>query len=480
MNSITDRSDLWLAAALAVVSMVASAHVILRKRDSRAAVTWVGLIWILPGLGTVIYILLGVNRIRRRALMLREHRAATPTTVEHPSARVAAGAAAPTHPGLTALATLSGRLSGRPLLNGNRIAPLVDGDEAYPAMLAAIDNATASVALSSFIFAPDAIGLRFVGALARAVARGVQVRVLVDAVGSRYSWPPVTHALRRAGVPVARFLPLASGAGLAFFNLRNHRKILVVDGQTAFSGGMNIRQRHVVGTGGRHATRDVHFQLDGPVAMQLLGAFIEDWAFVTGEVLDGPAWQREPAPRGTTVARTITAGPDDDFEVVRHVLLGALATARESVSIVTPYFLPDQSMITALAVTAMRGVRVRIVIPEHGNIPLVRWATPALLWQVLKPGCEVFFSPAPFDHAKLLVIDGAWSLLGSTNWDPRSLRLNFELDVECYDPAFAAQIEELIAERIRGSRFVTLADMDGRPLPRRLRDGVARLFSPYL
>lgn len=480
MTYFIDRTDLRFAGLLALVSVLASAHVILYKRDSRSAVLWTGLVWILPGVGALLYILFGVNRIKRRALQLRERRALTPHTAEHPSARVAALATDAGVETMAPLAIIGDRLTGRPRLRGNRITPLENGDGAYPAMLDAIHGAQRSIALSSFIFASDRIGTRFVEALAAAAARGVEVRVLVDAIGARYSWPTVPSLLTRHGVRVARFLPLASGAGFAFVNLRNHRKILVVDGETAFCGGMNIRDRHILARHDTTATQDVHFRLEGPIAMQLLGAFAEDWCFVTRELLDGPTWRAEPAPRGESIARTITSGPDSDFEVVRHILLAAIGTARTSIDIVTPYFLPDASMIAALAVAALRGVRVRLVLPQRGNIPLVRWAMYAILWQVLKPGAEVYLSPPPFDHSKLLVVDGRWSMLGSTNWDARSLRLNFEVDVECYDPAVARTITALIESRIAASRRITLQDVDRRAYPRRLRDGVARLVSPYL
>jgi cardiolipin synthase len=461
----------WVGVALILVSLLSSAHVILHKRDSRAAIGWVGLIWLAPGVGALLYTILGVNRIRRRASALgrARRRALSPIEPRDVTADTAAH-----------LARLGDSVSGRQLLGGNRVTPLSDGDAAYPAMLDAIEQASRSVTLSSFIFAADAIGRRVVDALARAARRGVEVRVLVDGAGVRYSRPPIHRVLRRAGVRAARFLPMTSGRGLAFFNLRNHRKILVADGRVGFSGGMNIRDLHVVGAGRPDATRDVQFKIEGPVVRQLQEVFAEDWAFVTREVLDGPAWFPALEPVGPTKARVLSDGPDDDFEVVRTVLLGALATARESVAIVTPYFLPDQSMIAALAVTALRGVRVDIVLPERGNIALVRWATQALLWQVLGPGCRVYLSPAPFDHAKLFVVDGSWVLLGSTNWDPRSLRLNFELDVECHDPGFAARVDDLVTQRRRASREITLRDVDMRPLAVRLRDGVARLLSPYL
>jgi len=479
MGLLLDRHGPLLGAALVLLNLAASAHVILHKRDSRAAIGWVGLVWLVPGLGALIYAAFGVNRIRRRAIALRRAPPGSTSTgtlrARPPQADLAAA-----HPGLVGLARLGERVGRRPLVAGNRVTPLCNGEAAYPAMLEAIESAAASVCLSSFIFAADVIGRRFVDALAGAARRGVAVRVLVDAAGVRYSWPPIHRVLRRAGVRVARFLPITSGPGLAFFNLRNHRKVLVADGRVAFCGGMNIRDRHLVAAGSRWATRDVQFRLEGPVVGQLQEAFAEDWAFVTRELLEGPAWYPFPADAGPTAARVLTGGPDGDFEVTHNVLLGAIAAATESVAIVTPYFLPDQAMIAALATAALRGVRVDIVLPAHGNIPLVRWATPALLWQVLWPGCRVFLSPAPFDHAKLLVVDGAWTMFGSTNWDPRSLRLNFELDVECYDPALAAAVDDLVAERRGSSRRLGLAEVDGRPLPVRLRDGVARLFSPYL
>jgi cardiolipin synthase A/B len=304
--------------------------------------------------------------------------------------------------------------------------------------------------------------------------------VLLDDVGVRYSFPPVHWALKRAGVRVARFLPIISRTGLAFFNLRTHRKVLVVDGATAFTGGMNIQSGHVLSHSPRHAIRDVHFRIQGPVVRQLMDAFAEDWAFVTRELLEGPRWYPDVARAGPTAARVITDGPDTDFEVVRTVLLGAVSSAREHVRIVTPYFLPDAPMLAALGVAALRGVRVDILLPARGNIPLAQWASTALLWQVLKPGCRVYRSPPPFDHAKLFVIDRAWALIGTSNWDPRSLRLNFELDVECYDPAFATQVDALIDERIAASRPYTLADADGRPFLPRVRDGLSRLLQPYL
>ena len=172
--------------------------------------------------------------------------------------------------------------------------------------------------------------------------------------------------------------------------------------------------------------------------------------------------------------------PDRDLGNLPWTLLGALARAQQTVKIVTPYFLPDASLVTSLNVASMRGVNVDIVLPEKNNLLPVTWAMNAQLWQVLTHECRVHLSPPPFDHSKLMVVDGAWALIGSANWDPRSLRLNFEYNVECYDEDLASRLDAIAEEKISRSRRVTLADVDGRKFPVRLRDGIVRLFSTYL
>jgi cardiolipin synthase len=230
----------------------------------------------------------------------------------------------------------------------------------------------------------------------------------------------------------------------------------------------------------RSPVQDLQFRVEGPVVEQLQEAFVNDWAFTTGEVLDGDRWFPELKETSEIIARAITDGPDADFEKLRWTLLAALAEAQTSVQILTPYFLPDTALVSALNLAALRGVRVEILLPAKNNLPFVHWASRAMWWQVLERGCRLWLTPPPFDHSKLMIVDGHWVLFGSANWDARSLRLNFELNVECYGRKFASVMESIIERKMRGAREVTLPEIDGRPLPARLRDATARLFSPYL
>ncbi len=473
---LRDVSTTVIAVLSIAVALAASGHVVLHKRDVRAALGWIGFIWLAPVIGAAAYFVFGVNRIRRRAQALRLPDVHTRTADE---LRPPPPPLPPDAEHLRSLVALADGVVRRPLVAGNAVALLPGGEAAYPEMLAAIEAAEHSVTLCTYIFDPGRAGDAFVEALTRAHERGVKVRVLIDAVGVRYRWPPVHRRLAKAGVATALFLPRLTPGWLPFVNLRNHRKVLVVDGRVGFTGGMNIRDDFLRAPD-RPPFMDLQARLEGPVVEHLQAAFAEDWLFTTGESLEGGAFFPHLKAAGAVLARGVPDGPDEDFETIRWLLLGALATARERVRIVTPYFLPDAGLITALDVAVMRGVTVDAVLPERGNLPLVQWAQTAQLWQVIERGCRVWMSPPPFDHTKLMVVDGVWSLLGSSNWDPRSLRLNFELDVEFFDADLAARLEALAEARIARSRRVTLEEVDARALPFKLRDGVARLFSPYL
>jgi len=467
-----DGIDIAFYVAVVVAALSASGHAVVYKRDSRSAAIWVLLIWILPALGPLFYALLGVNRVERKAARLRRRMVRHRSDPQFP----------PGEPGthFTPLARLVGQVVDRPLLPGNSVDALVDGAQAFPAMLEAIGAARRSIAMASYIFDGNGIGEQFVRALAAAAGRGVEVRVLIDDVDARFSFSTAVKPLRKAGVQVAVFNPPMVPARLHALNLRNHRKILITDGCVGFTGGINVDCRYFRPEAPQLAYRDLHFRLRGPVVAQLMEVFADDWHFSTGEALRGATWFCPLTQEGTLLARVIEAGPDEAIERTRWAILGGLNAAQRSVRVLTPYFIPDQSLISALDAAALRGVEVDIVVPQTSDLPHVHWAMYGQLWQVLDHGCRVWARPGPFDHSKLLVIDGAWTLLGSANWDARSLRLNFEVNVECYSVELGAHMDGLAQARIAQSRRLTLASMQARPLAYKLRDGVARLFAPFL
>ena len=333
-------------------------------------------------------------------------------------------------------------------------------------MLAAIESAKKSVSLSTYIFDNDASGQKFVAALARAVKRGVEVRVLIDAAGTRYSWPPITWQLRHAKIPFARFLPasLFTPWRVATINLRNHRKSLIVDGHR-----LHRRHEHPPRQRPCRTTETSRCRICISASKARSSRNCRRPSPTTGrsaarETLDGDLWFPELAKdSGNVIARVITDGPDGDFEKARWTLLAALAEAQTSVQIVTPYFLPDTALISALNLAALRGVRVDIILPAKNNLPFVHWASRAMWWQVLERGCHLWLTPPPFDHSKLMIVDGHWVLFGSANWDARSLRLNFELNVECYGRDFAQEWKRSSNKKFAAAREVTLAEADGRP-----------------
>jgi cardiolipin synthase len=444
-------------------------HVLLYKRNIGTSISWMGIAWLSPFIGGILYYALGVNRVKRRARRLRRERS-------HMFLVADVAPDAPDAGPLTPLEYAIGRLTGLSAESGNKVSLMRNGDNAYPAMLAAIDAAEKSVGLASYIFRDDAAGMPFIQALIRAHRRGVAVRVLIDGIGGGYFWSGTYERLREAGVPVDRFLHSYVPWKTPFLNLRNHRKLLVIDGRIAFTGGINIGAENLLATNPAHPVHDTHFRLEGPVVEQLTEVFADDWVYETGEKLLDKAWFPELSACGDAVARAITSGPDEDMEQIEFAVLHAVSCARRSIRVVTPYFLPPDVLTTALGLAAMRGIAVDVFVPEQSNHRVLDWARRVPLRNLLEAGCRVWLMPPPFDHSKLMCIDDTWSLIGSANWDIRSFRLNFELNVEIQDEAFA----QMLMEAVPKGRALTLSEVEGDSFPLKLRNNAARLLQPYL
>ena len=469
--------------AIFLAILATAVHILYKKRNPKAAAGWLGLVWFAPVLGVCLYWMFGVNRIKRRAglrfadkqdVPLPERKAAvSPLFIEQMLSSNAKNS-------LSLLSRMTEKLTRQPLMQGNKITPLINGDQAYPKMLACLATAQYSISLCSYIFSNDTWGRRFRSALGDAKKRGVEVKVLIDGLGARYSFPPITWGLRRDGIKAAEFMKTMLPWSFQYLNLRNHRKILVIDGKIGFTGGMNIRAGNYLGDNPSHLIQDLHFLIEGPVVAELQRSFAEDWIFTTGEMLHGKKWFPRLDSQGDGVARGISDGPDEDFDKLRMVILAALASAQESISIITPYFLPDEELVSALRIAALRGVEIDILLPAVSNLRMVKWASDAGLEELLRQGCRVFLTHPPFDHSKVMIVDHAWVLLGSANWDARSLALNFEFNVECYDFQLAQAMEAVLQEKKNTARELTLQEILTKSPIVKLRNRFFRLFSPYL
>ncbi len=463
------------------ITLVVSAmtHLLLRQRDARAAAFWAVIICFIPVVGAIFYVLFGINSLRRTG---KEYRDAANLDLS------AVGEACPANPWemapellqMRGLAVTMGRISRLGLTVGNAVQPLSNGEEAMHAMLDAIRAAEKSVTLCSYIFEAKGIGATFIDELAKAKERGVEVRVMVDDAGTRYSFPAVTRILRARGIKAKRYMPLRFILRILTMNLRNHRKIMVVDGKVGFTGGMNIRQGNMVEANPNSPVEDMHFKVEGPIVRQLQRIFAEDWVFCAGEVLSGPIWYPEVSPVGEVAAIGIPDGPDEDADVMAKAIFSAVIAAQKKICIMTPYFLPDPRLIWALNLASLRGVEVKIVTPKNNNIPFVRWAARTIYPELLERGVMVYESEGHFDHTKFMTVDGLWSLIGSTNWDPRSLRLNFEFNLACFDDKLAESLDKKLDAKLALSKVVTEMDLKKDSIPVKLRDGIARLFIPFL
>jgi len=463
-----------------VLACIAAGHAVMYKRDARSATIWIFFAFALPFVGPWLYWVVGINRIKRRAVVRlgkRKRPFDLPQSSDtHPASDIHKEAVG--H--LVSLRTVADRVTRLPMLPGNRIVPLHNGEEAYPKMLEAIANADRSITLASYIFDWDDVGREFAAALGEAARRGVRVHVLLDGIGALRSFSRTGAALIQSGAELAAFFPLRFPLGRLRVNLRNHRKILVVDGHKGFTGGMNISERHLVHKHAPNRVEDLHFEVTGPVVAEMQHTFAEDWVLATDELLEGESYFPELFPTGESLCRGISSGPDEDLGIIHWMLQAALASAQHSVRIVTPYFIPTWPLISAMVLRAMRGVDITLILPSKVNWPWMRWAADAYLWQILGRGVQVYRQPPPFVHSKLIIVDERWILLGSANLDSRSLRLHFEFNIEAYDLKLARNLNAWVDDLIAQSTPVTLEEVESRSTWHRIRDGLAKIISPHL
>lgn len=455
------------------MAVLAAGHALLNKRDSKAAFGWIGLCIVLPLAGPIIYLVFGINRVRSRAqrdYLVKVSRDSLSTVNDPPGTR------------FRPLSTVGETLTGKGLSSCDSIEVLENGEALYPAMLDAIDSATDRVLLASYIFDNDHTGNRVVEALARARKRGARVRVMIDGLGEYMRLPRIGGALQHHGIDFVRFNPLTLVPPALNINMRNHRKLLIVDGRWAFTGGQNIGDRHLAADQGNpHRVQDIHFRLSGKIIDELEWSFWQDWHYSKGRqeytTFHGSHSNREQSEAWT---RLVLDGPNKHLDKLNNLIVGMTSTARSRIWIMTPYFLPTLDLIGALIAARLRGAEVTVLLPGENNIKLAHWASRNFQQQLVEEGIDIRYQPGPFIHSKLLLVDNKYTLIGSANLDQRSLRLNYELGVEIFSEQTNRSLSGYFRRQADQSRRISGKELRNRPLLIKVRDSLAWLFSPYL
>lgn len=463
-----ERLGLYLTLGWLAYLLWLGLWIVLQKRAPAATLSWLISLAALPYLGFLIYYFFGPQRIKRQRLRRVRARASLPTPP----------------PGLAPsvetieLARVAQATTGLSPTTATRAQLLIDGAAKFEALLAAVAQAREHVHLEYYIYEPDRTGAALRDALITRARAGVAVRLLLDAVGSGKVSRRFLQPLLDAGGEVAWFHPMR----LRWFwkrpwlNLRTHRKIVVVDGRVAFTGGINItdaqdeRLRN-------DAYRDLHLRLEGDVVHSLQLVFVEDWAYATGEA---PLRLPEVAPEaGTVAAQVLVSGPDSSWEAIHRLHVGAIHAAQRRVWLVTPYFVPGEAAMMALTSAALGGVDVRLLVPKLSDSRLVTYAARSYFDDLLAAGVRIYEYGPRLLHTKALLCDDDLAIIGSANFDNRSFRLNFEVSVLFCDPALADGLGGLIEHEC--GRAVRVRDDRDRPLWRtRVPEALARLVSPLL
>lgn len=475
MDEPWNWSAIALASCIFAMDVTAIVKVVRRGGDVEGTLAWIFSVIAFPAIGAITYLILSGPSLHRT---IRRRRNA--------NAQVRSGGG-PEPPQPAPTATMSDTvlqtvesLTGMPATLGNLVVPLIDADHAFHALETGIERATRRIHAEYYIVRNDETGRRFLDLLTRQAAAGVEVRFLYDAMGSFGLDAVRLEALKRAGARVEAFLPLSPWRRRWAVQQRNHRKIVIVDDTVAFTGGMNVGNEYSgrVRRRGDLLFRDSHVQIDGPAVADLAQVFREDWAFATGEALDPPQFCG--VPQGAARVGIVPSGPDQPVNANSMVYFASINAARRRVSLTSPYFIPDSPTMRALTAAALRGVDVRILVPARCDVWLVGMAARTYYRPLIAAGVRIFEYERSMLHAKTIVVDEEFCVVGSANVDVRSFRLNYELSAAVADEAFSRDMERRFQEDLQHSREVTSRTGRNTAWWRRLRDQVARLLSPLL
>jgi len=371
-------------------------------------------------------------------------------------------------------------LLGPPLLDGNRVETLLNGDQIFPSMLSAINGAQRTIDFETYIYWSGEIGKRFAEALATKARAGVKVNVLVDWLGSQKMDSDSIETMKQAGVDFRQYRPLR-WYNLARVNNRTHRKLLIVDGTVGFTGGVGVADNWTGNAQDPEHWRDNHYRLEGPAVAQMQAAFMDNWTKVSGSVLHGDPFFPPLKPAGPMFAQVFQSSSQGGSESVHLMYLLSIAAATKTIDLAMAYFVPDQITSEALVAAMKRGVKVRLILPgKHTDTHFVRNASRATWGPLLEAGALIYEYEPTMYHVKLLIVDGLWSSVGSTNFDARSFRLNDEANLNVYDADFARLQFATFETDLKRARRITYEQWTARPWHEKLKERAAGLFSSQL
>lgn len=467
----------------ALLVLLALGAVILRRKEPAALAAWSLVIIFVPVVGLILFAFFGSERISRKARKIERRKSAREGVVDAPEDFPDETAKAIPEVFATRFADVERfgrRLAKMPATVGNGITLFHSSADMYDEMLAAISRAKNTINMEYYIWEADDTGAKFRDAIIAACQRGVECRLLMDSAGSWRFPGKWIRQLRDAGAKVDFFLKPDYSFRWPRINFRNHRKLCIIDGRIGFLGSANIGDEYL----GRKVDFDVwidtNIELRGPAVRYLQDVFAEDWYFTTDEDLRGEKFFPKSQPAGEGIVQLLPSGPDQQFSPLEQVLLAVVPRARETIQIVTPYFVPNKVMQMALEHAALRGVRVEVIVPKRTDVGPIIWVSRSYYPELLAAGVHIYeFEPGML-HSKLVIVDGHSCLIGSANMDVRSFRLNFELGALLYESEVANRLAIWFRQRKTESERITRSMVTDRPLRARLFEGVARVFSPLL
>jgi cardiolipin synthase len=469
------------SAASIVLTVVTVPWILMIKKEPLSAWAWCLTVVLLPFVGSFLFLVFGYQHVHRPLTRKREHKFYFRQQRLHHNDPANVFDLSGHDPRWAGMSRLAERLDAFPPTGGNRVTFFHEGQPAYDAKLEAIRNAKHHVHLEYFIFQPDGSGCAFIDALAERARSGVEVRLLYDAMGSYRLSNRLVRTLRRSGGKCEPFLPLFNPLRKRTqVNLRNHRKILVVDGKIAFTGGLNIGDEYLGKNKYFGFWRDTHMRIEGPAAKDLQRIFVEDWDFASGELVHGSRYFPKLEGRDGWPVQVVQSGPDQELKSIREIYFAGILRAQKRLWIASPYFVPDSGLRDALILAGHSGIDVRLLGLSHPDKWLPYLAGRYYWTDMLAAGVKVYQYTKGMMHSKLMLIDGEWASVGTANLDTRSLYLNFEENCLLYDARAVAELEAAFLRDLETAVPLELESYLRRPLPTRLAENVCRLFSPIL